>query len=232
MTTQTPYQSKKAEAWRLMTAVQRADLLNNTVASLVDLIGEGDKTDKVLTHILAQAQHIDDSAMLTGATGESNELYNQARGKTVILATKEAKKLPVAAQVVASLLTGNQTHLNAPSQEAFAFEVKTIMANVGIDDAVFNLEDASEPESFDDMFNDPRLAQVGIVGTVEETHALAAKLSQTDAMLTQIIAITDQDELSEVFSPDYLHRFCSERVRTINTTAIGGNASLLELGAG
>jgi delta 1-pyrroline-5-carboxylate dehydrogenase len=36
--------------------------------------------------------------------------------------------------------------------------------------------------------------------------------------------------LSEMLTPDYLYRFVTERVRTINTTAIGGNASLLELG--
>ena len=29
--------------------------------------------------------------------------------------------------------------------------------------------------------------------------------------------------------PNYLHRFCNERVRTINTAAVGGNASLLAL---
>lgn len=34
-----------------------------------------------------------------------------------------------------------------------------------------------------------------------------------------------------MLTPDYLYRFVTERVITINTTAIGGNASLLELGA-
>jgi delta 1-pyrroline-5-carboxylate dehydrogenase len=35
-----------------------------------------------------------------------------------------------------------------------------------------------------------------------------------------------------MFQPDYLERFCTERVKTVNTTAIGGNASLIELGMG
>lgn len=228
----TPYQSPQAEQWRLMTAMQRADKLSNATAKLAELVDEGEKTERVLTHIFGQAGHIDESAILTGATGESNELYAQARGKTVVLGTDNAQKLPIVAQVVSALLTGNQTDLNFPSQEAFAYEVKTILANVGIEEEVFNLDDANEEQAFDTMLDNPRLAQVAIVGTVAEVQALSDKLSKTDNILTQVIAITDQSGLSEVFNPDYLHRFSTERVRTINTTAIGGNASLLELGAG
>ena len=38
-------------------------------------------------------------------------------------------------------------------------------------------------------------------------------------------------EFSESVSPHYLLRFITERTRTDNTTAVGGNATLLELGA-
>ena len=66
--------------------------------------------------------------------------------------------------------------------------------------------------------------------TDSEVQAISQELANTDGILTQVISVTDMEGLSEMLTPDYLHRFVTERVRTINTTAIGGNASLLELG--
>lgn len=235
-----PYQSQAAETWRLMTASERADKLSHAIDKLVQLTDDAEKPKRVLAHILAQASHLDESTLLTGATGESNELYSQARGKTFVLGTEHAEKLPVLAQVFAALVAGNETAVNCASQSSFVQDMVEILEAAGISanviyqyvaDAEANAEANNETE-FHDMLSDHRLAQVGMVGTLAEVQLLAAKLSKTDGILTQVIAITDQKGLSEVFCPEYIHRFCTERVRTINTTAIGGNASLLELGAG
>jgi len=75
-----------------------------------------------------------------------------------------------------------------------------------------------------------RLAQVAVSGSRSEVQAISQELANTDGILTQVISVTDMEGLSEMLTPDYLHRFVTERVKTINTTAIGGNASLLELG--
>ena len=74
------------------------------------------------------------------------------------------------------------------------------------------------------------LAQVAVAGNQSEVQAISQELAKTDGILTQVIAVTDMEGMSEMLTPDYLYRFVTERVRTINTTAIGGNASLLELG--
>lgn len=231
-----PYQSQAAEAWRLMTANERADKLSHAIDKLVQLIDNAEKTKRVLAHILAQASHLDESTLLTGATGESNELYSQARGKTLVLGTEHAQKLPVLVQVFAALVAGNETAVNFASQSSFAQDMVEMLEAAGISASVIYQyaadAEASNETELHDMLSDHRLAQVGMVGTLAEVQQLAAKLSKTDGILTQVIAITDQKGLSEVFCPEYIHRFCTERVRTINTTAIGGNASLLELGAG
>ncbi len=75
-----------------------------------------------------------------------------------------------------------------------------------------------------------RLAQVAVSGNGSEIQTISQELAKTDGILTQVIAVSDMEGLSEMLTPDYLHRFVTERVKTINTTAIGGNASLLELG--
>lgn len=75
-----------------------------------------------------------------------------------------------------------------------------------------------------------RLAQVAVSGNRSEVQTISQELANTDGILTQVISVTDMEGLSEMLTPDYLHRFVTERVKTINTTAIGGNASLLELG--
>jgi len=70
------------------------------------------------------------------------------------------------------------------------------------------------------------------VGKKEELLQIGKDLSETDGILTQLVPVTDLEGCSEMFQPDYLERFCTERVKTVNTTAIGGNASLIELGMG
>ncbi len=230
MTDLISYQPIQAEQWRLLSAIKRAEYLQSATENLVKLIDDKSKAKKAIKQILKQASQLDKRTMLTGATGESNELYNQARGKTLVMGLKDAEKLPILVQVVSALLTGNQVGIYSTGEDDFAEKVVDILIENGIPDAVIYLTIADSKEKIDEMVNDKRLAQVGVVGTIEEVKALSAKFSQTDSILTQIIPIIDQDNLSEIFDPDYLHRFCTERVLTINTTAIGGNASLLELG--
>ncbi len=217
-----PYQTPEAESWRLMTVAERQDILSKALDDLAQLSGNHDKAIKVLTHIFTQASHFDRSEMLTGATGESNELYHQARGLTLVVGAENAQILPVVVQLVSALLMGNQVELYFPSEAEVAKQIVKVLQKAGVTRGVLATGEAN--------INDVRLAQVAVVGSVADVQQLAKQLSNTDGVLTQVIAVTDQVDLSEVFNPDYLQRFCTERVRTINTTAIGGNASLLELG--
>ncbi|MBS9779238.1 MAG: 1-pyrroline-5-carboxylate dehydrogenase [Moraxellaceae bacterium] len=230
MTDLLSYQPIEVETWRLLSAMKRAEYLQSATETLIKLVDDKAKAKKAIKQILKQASQLDKRISLTGATGESNELYNQARGKTLVMGLKDAQKLPIIIQVISALLTGNQVAIYSSGEDDFAEKVVDILIENGISDAVIYLNIADSKEKIDEMVQDKRLAQVAVVGTIEEAKALSAKFSQTDSILTQIIPIIDQENLSEIFNPDYLHRFSTERVLTINTTAIGGNASLLELG--
>lgn len=219
-------QSNVSEAWRLMSVQARSDILKNAFEPLSALTHDGKAAMQVFNHLLEQGKHLDDSVMLTGATGESNELYIQARGKTLVVGCESASPMSILAQLLAGLLTGNEVHLHAPTHQDFCQQAVGILHGVGISEDVLTIANDSQTEVLLQMDN---LAQVAVAGTLLDVKEVAAQVSQADGVLTQVIALTDLAGLSDVFNPDYLHRFTTERVKTINTTAIGGNASLLEM---
>ena len=77
-----------------------------------------------------------------------------------------------------------------------------------------------------------RLAVVGVVGIQKEVNEGGKHACSNRRHLTQLVPITDLEGGHEIFAPDFVFHYSTERVKTVNTTAIGGNASLIELGMG
>ena len=164
---------------------------------------------------------------MTGATGESNELYVTARGKTMIIGDESANALTVLGQLVAALLTGNEVILHCPSQDEMCIEAVKALYEAGIKEDVISIANDSQLVT---LLHMDRLSQVAVAGSPSKAQAISQELANSDGILTQVIAVSDTDGLAAMLTPDYIYRFVTERVRTINTTAIGGNATLLELG--
>ena len=215
------------ETWRLLGAVNRATYLQEATPKLALLTGDVNKAKRLFNHLLSAAPMLDEEHRLTGATGESNDLYVTGRGKTMVIGSESARAMAVLGQLLAALLTGNEVILHCPSQDEMCIEAAKILYESGISDDVLSVANDSQTVTL--LYID-RLAQVAVSGSQQEVQAVSQELAKTDGMLTQVISVTDMDGLSEMLTPDYLYRFVTERVRTINTTAIGGNASLLELG--
>ncbi len=215
------------EAWRLLGAVNRAPYIEAAIPKLALLTGDANKARRLFTHLLNQAPMLDATERMVGATGESNDLYLTARGKTMVIGGDSARTMAVLGQLVAALLTGNEVILHWPSQDEMCVAAANALYETGISDDVISI--ANDSQTITLLYID-RLAQVAIAGSPSDIQTISQGLANTDGILTQVIAVTDMEGLSEMLTPDYLHRFVTERVRTINTTAIGGNASLLELG--
>lgn len=215
------------EAWKLMEASQRVAHLEAAQDKLALLTGDARKAKRLFAYLLEQAPHVSHEVRLLGATGESNDLYNSARGKTMVVGTESAKTLPVLGQLMAALLTGNEVILHYPSQQEMCLEAVDALYKAGVPEDVVSIANDSQTEV---LLHMNRLAQVAMVGSAQEVQAISNELATSEGILTQVIAVTDLEGCHEMFDPEYLHRFVTERVRTINTTAIGGNASLLELG--
>lgn len=216
------------EAWRLLTAAERAGYLELALPKLALLTGNANKARRLFTHLLSKAPMLDEVQRMIGATGESNDLYVTARGKTMVIGGESAKTLAILGQLVAALLTGNEVILHYPSQDEMCIAAVKALYEAGISDDVISIANDSQTVT---LLHIDRLAQVAVAGSRAEVQAISQMLAETDGILTQVIAVTDMVGLVEMLAPDYLYRFVTERVRTINTTAIGGNASLLELGA-
>ncbi|WP_201594607.1 1-pyrroline-5-carboxylate dehydrogenase [Psychrobacter vallis] len=215
------------ESWRLLGAVNRAAYLQAAVTKLALLTGDANKAKRLFNHLLSAAASLDEVHRMTGATGESNDLYVTGRGKTMVIGGESARAMAVLGQLIAALLTGNEVILHCPSQDEMCNEAATILYQAGISDDVLSV--ANDSQTITLLYID-RLAQVAVAGSRSEVQVISQELANTDGILTQVISVTDMEGLSEMLTPDYLHRFVTERVRTVNTTAIGGNASLLELG--
>ena len=215
------------ESWRLLGAVNRATYLQAAIPKLALLTGDANKAKRLLNHLLSAAPSLDEVHRLTGATGESNDLYVTARGKTMVVGGETSTALAVIGQLVTALLTGNEVILHCPSQDEMCNEAAKILHDTGISEDVLSVANDSQTVT---LLHIDRLAQVAFSGSQSAAQAISQELSKTDGILTQVISVTDMQGLSEMLTPDYLHRFVTERVKTINTTAIGGNASLLELG--
>lgn len=215
------------ESWRLLGAVNRAPYLQAAVPKLALLTGDANKAKRLFNHLLEAAPSLDEVHRMVGATGESNDLYVTARGKTMVIGSESARAMAVLGQLIAALLTGNEVILHCPSQDEMCNEAAKILYEAGISDDVLSVANDSQTIT---LLHIDRLAQVAVSGNGSEIQTISQELAQTDGILTQVIAVSDMEGLSEMLTPDYLHRFVTERVRTINTTAIGGNASLLELG--
>ena len=217
------------EAWRLLGAVPRSAYLEAAIPKLALLTGDANKARRLFQHLLSSAAKLDEVHRMTGATGESNDLYVTARGKTMVIGGESARAMAVLGQLIAALLTGNEVILHCPSQIDMSDEAAKILYNAGISDDVLSVANDSQTVTL--LYID-RLAQVAVAGSHAEVQEVSQELANTDGILTQVIAVTDMVDFSDMLSMDYLHRFVTERVITINTTAIGGNASLLELGTG
>ena len=215
------------EAWRLLGAMNRATYLQEAAPKLALLTGDANKAKRLFNHLLNAAPMLDEEQRMTGATGETNDLYVTGRGKTMVIGGESARAMAVLGQLLAALLTGNEVILHCPSQDEMCIEAAKILYEAGISDDVLSVANDSQTVTL--LYID-RLAQVAVSGNRQEVQTVSQELAKTDGMLTQVISVTDMDGLSEMLTPDYLYRFVTERVRTINTTAIGGNASLLELG--
>lgn len=168
--------------------------------------------------------------LMPGPTGETNELYSSGRGMFVISADKHAAISATVAQIAAALLAGNCIFIVLDPEQADLTKViiKTLRA-AGVPDTVVQWCNYQPLET---VLKTNHIAGLAYVGNMPTAVALNQQLAARHGQLVQLIAETDPDKLSTVTDSHYILRFITERTRTINITAVGGNATLLELGSG
>jgi len=159
---------------------------------------------------------VTESVNLQGATGESNELYWEPRGNVVCLCSDE--QLDWIQPVLVALLTGNQVVLGCVSEgEPRTHQIVASLIEAGFSEKsiqVINLFDESQ-----------------LVYLMQHKHVDAVAVSARDASLVARLVRQREGALIPLITgalgDSYVHAFMREKTITINTTAAGGNASLL-----
>ena len=170
------------------------------------------------------AKHV----LMPGPTGESNTLYCDGRGVFIITAQKGAVEEAIVGQLASALVCGNSILLCIPDIQ-YADQIKIQLEQLGCIAGVITVVDINYLYG---LANHPQTAGVAYCGDINGAQKLARQLAQREGGLAQLISEVDRTVLPIIGSQRYCLRFVTERTRTINITAVGGNATLLELGSG
>lgn len=169
------------------------------------------------------ATQMPEEVALPGPTGEANTLRWEGRGVTALVGDDTAQAQSLLGHVFAVLATGN-TLVVQSSLSSIKPVVNDLIS--ALPNGVVQLIDAkSEELAKVDIF-----AAYAFSGTKENESSLNRALSVRGGALAQLISETDFDQFSSQCALDYPWRFVTESTLTVNTTAVGGNATLLELG--
>lgn len=228
-TTDTPDIANAAirEAWDHRGFANRCRLLAPLLEQLPPHEG-ADTTVRLARQLLNDAAALEPVLSLPGPTGESNELYLTGRGTALVLGSPQSTATAVACQLLAALACGNTLVLHWPEQAEWSQALVNLCHQAGVPRGVLMLNNTDQ---FPSLLQLPDLRLVMASGSDEQVIALNRTLAAQDGMLVQLVAETDRKDYTELVSPDFLMRLVTEKTRTINTTAVGGNATLLELGS-
>lgn len=233
-------------AWQALSVVARADIIESwshkIVSDNTDNLGNTDNSNKTTERLAQMIQYqnvnglalLADTKIMPGPTGETNELYSAGRGVFLVTTddansdSSETTELAVVAYLSAALLAGNCVILAMPQLE----DARRITAQV--EHAGFP-SDTVTIIAYDDLeqtIRDINIAGIAYVGMNEKAVYLNQQLAQKEGQIGAFISETRLDDLITVNDSHLILRFITERTRTINITAVGGNANLLALGSG
>jgi len=233
------------DAWAATPAARRAAILEAAAGRLESDDAGAVRSAGYLRFYAAQARaECGGPQVLPGPTGERNELSLAPRGLVACLAAGgDAGLAALVGQSAAALAAANCVLLWHPD-EALVARVATLFRDGGLPEGVLCGLPAGSDADLETLLVEPRLAAVALAGPDALADAAARVLAECDGPIRPLIRhletprATPKETPAEAAglgaplagSPHYLHRFTHERTLSIDTTASGGNASLLSLG--
>jgi RHH-type proline utilization regulon transcriptional repressor/proline dehydrogenase/delta 1-pyrroline-5-carboxylate dehydrogenase len=170
---------------------------------------------------------------LPGPTGERNELSYRGRGLFACLAVAGTRLGALASQVAAALAAGN-TVVVWHGQSGLAERMARLLGEAGVPADAARALVSGRDASLEDLLLDPRLGGVALAGPDALARAVNRYLAGREGAIQPLVvhARSAGDRVASPLpgGPNYLHRFVTEHSQSIDTTAAGGNASLLSLG--
>jgi len=212
--------------WRLTTLTSRLSNVRQLLAKIatVDIVDElADDLNVTLasarSQLLAIEKRLKKPQVLPGPTGESNTLHLEPRGTLVTFADKEVTFEYWVLSIVTALATGN-TVISVVSDlfydEALAFKDK--FESTGAPKGVFQVARLKHLEA---LLEHPHIAGMVVDSNTSRTANIVQKMAARSGAILPVITAEYNDNL--------IQRLLTEKTISIDTTASGGNTSLMTL---
>ncbi len=211
------------EAWNALGVAKRIEKLSTATQTLEQPIANW------IMQRISTAMPV--AVDLPGPTGEANSLHWSGRG-IICVCADDTQEMPdngvydtaIAIQLFTALATGNAVILQDTSK--YTHRLHAALLSAGVSENIVQLVSAS----LDELTQQEAFHAYAFCGTRDSLIPLNQKLAQRGGMLAQLISETQFDTYPTLTSLDYPWRFVTESTLSVNTTAVGGNATLLELG--
>ncbi|WP_261817892.1 hypothetical protein [Vibrio gallicus] len=223
------YFSKAQQVWSIWNQIpfaKRVELIESAANKLA--------LPSLLKPLAFHKEHctllLSEPQFMPGPTGETNELYTAGRGVALIIADQSVTcecSMALFAQLSVALLAGN-TLLVCVQDSELAEQVRNLIETGQLPNDVLNLV---EYEQYTQLL-DCDVRVVGVISQHNLAHVVNRKLAAKSGVIAPLIVESDVKHMPVALDSKLVLRFITERTRTINITAVGGNATLLELGAG
>jgi len=212
--------------WRLTELNTRVSCVRQLLAKIahVDIVEDlADNLNYTLaaarTQLIDIEKRLKKPEVLPGPTGESNIIYLENRGNIVCFADANVSFHFWVLSVVTALATGN-TVISVVSdlyyEEALAFRDKFLAT-----DAEKGVFQVARLRHLSTMLADPALAGVVVDSSCDRKHYISEKLAERQGAILPVISSEYFDHL--------IQRLLTEKTISIDTTASGGNTSLMTL---
>jgi len=210
------------ETWRLLPAGQRIQAITELQYKVPDNLKSAYQYQASYSKSL-----VENELSLISPTGETNELYVQGRGTAILLVDSVVEAQPAAiAFLVAILMAGNSVIVCTDDKDLIRF-ADEFSASERFPKGLIQVCSA---DSYLPLINED-IRSFALIGNSENAIVVNQALAAKPNAITSLVAETDFANYPTAQDPKLVLRFITERVRTTNITAIGGNAMLLELGS-
>lgn len=212
--------------WRLTSLTSRLSCVRQLLAKIatVDIVDElADDLNSTLasarSQLLAIEKRLKKPQVLPGPTGESNTLHLEPRGTLVTFADKEVTFEYWTLSMVSALATGN-TVVSVVSDlffdEAQAFREK--FESTGAPKGVFQVARLKHLEA---LLEHKDIAGMVVDSNTSRTASIVQKMAARQGAILPVITAEYNDNM--------IQRLLTEKTISIDTTASGGNTSLMTL---
>lgn len=192
---------------------------------------EQPELSSIIKYHLHQAdERLAEPKLMPGPTGETNELYCAGRGVCALIVENNTSWAAVMAMLTAALITGNSVviccddiDLNKVIESAISTALPAHVVQIVAYDSYQEV-----------IKSDIRIT--AFIGSDVTQMSINRLLAESEGVITPLVAetvdgtSTSGHDLVLTHDPSLVLSFITERTRTINITAVGGNATLLELG--